>query len=65
MKVDVPNSITHLTRTPVLKWYVVWCSYKNGHQKDVCLKECRLGGKFMMIILGSGVTITGVGFTIF
>ena len=31
----MPNSDTYLNRTPLFKW----CGYKDGHQKDMCLKE--------------------------
>jgi hypothetical protein len=31
---NAPNSVTHLNRTPIFEWYVVWCASKNGYQKD-------------------------------
>ena len=33
--VDVSNLVTYLNRLPILEWYAVWCSSKNGYQKDV------------------------------
>lgn len=42
IEVDVPNSVVYLLRTPVFKWYVVWCVSKNGHHKDTCLEEIGL-----------------------
>ena len=35
-KVDNPYLVTFLIKTPISKWYVVWCSSKNGQQKDMC-----------------------------
>ena len=41
-KVDVPNLVTYPNWIPIFEWYVVWCGFKNGHQKDICLKEIGL-----------------------
>lgn len=40
--VSKSNSVTHLKQTPKFKWCVVRCGYKNGHHKDMCLKETGL-----------------------
>ena len=34
--VDVHNSITYLYWTPIFKWYVVRCDFKNGYKKVTC-----------------------------
>lgn len=36
VKVDVPNSTTHLNRTLTFVWYAVRCSSKNGYHRDMC-----------------------------
>ena len=37
-EVDVPNSVTYLSQTPLFKWYVVRCGFKNEHnKKNTCL----------------------------
>ena len=42
-KVDVPNLVTYLNRTPIIEWYVVRCGSKNGYQKGIIrLKELGL-----------------------
>ena len=41
-KVDVPDSVTFLIRTPIFEWYVDWCGSKNGYQKGTCLKDIGL-----------------------
>jgi hypothetical protein len=53
LKVNVPNSATHLTQTIKFEWYVVCCGFKNGHQKYTCLKEIGLHAQDMLSILGS------------
>ena len=35
-KVDVPNSVYVLKRTPILKWCVVEYEPKNEYQNDMC-----------------------------
>jgi len=50
-KKDVPNLHTYADWTPVFEWYVVKCGSRNGHQKDVCLKEIRLCVQSMITIL--------------
>ena len=42
IKVDVPNVISYLNLTHIFERHVVWCSPKNGYQKDVCLEEIGL-----------------------
>ena len=39
VKVDVPNSVTYLNRTPIFEWYVDKCGSKNGYQKNMCLQK--------------------------
>ena len=34
-----PNLVTYLDQTPKFKWWVIRCTSKNGHQKDMCFKE--------------------------
>jgi hypothetical protein len=51
-KVDNPYLVTFLIKTPTSKWYVVWCSSKNGQQKDMCLEEIGLHAQNMNLILG-------------
>ena len=48
-KVDMPNLVPSLNRTPIFEWCVVKCGYKNEYQKDSCLKE---------IVLGANITTT-------
>ena len=55
--VDVPNSNTTLTWTPIFESYVVRCGSKNGHQKDMSLKEIGLHAQNMLTILGSKVNM--------
>ena len=38
---------------------MVRCGSKNGHQKDMCLKEIGLRAQNMLTILGSIVNIIG------
>ena len=52
-KVDVPNSVTCPTQKPIFEWYVVWCGSKNGHQKDMRLKEIGLRAQNMITFLSS------------
>ena len=54
----VSNSITYLDRTPIFEWYVVWCSSKNGYQKDV-FKEIGLHAQNTRAILDSTVNKIG------
>jgi hypothetical protein len=58
--VDVPKSNTTIFWTPILEWYVVKCGFKNGHQRDMCLKEIQgLHAQNMIIILRSIVNMIG------
>ena len=57
-KVEIPNSDTHLHRTPKFEWFVIWCGSKNGHQKGImCLKEIGHRAHNMITIPGSIVNI--------
>ena len=56
-KVDNSYLVTFLMKTPISKWYVVWCSSKYGQQKDMCLEEIRLHAQNMNPILGLIVRI--------
>ena len=38
-RVNAPNSVSYLDRSPVFEWCVVMCGSKNGNQKDMYLKE--------------------------
>lgn len=38
-KIDIPYSLTFLTKTLVLEWYVIWRGFKNKNQKDTCLRR--------------------------
>ena len=40
--VDVPHSVTFLTRTPIFECDVDCCGSKNRYQKGTCLKEIGL-----------------------
>ena len=55
-KVEVPNLMADLSRTPIFKWYVVRCG-SNRYQKHVCFKEIGLRAQKMITILGSIVNI--------
>ena len=57
-KVDVPDSVTFLIRTPIFEWYVDWYGSKNKYQKGTCSKEIGLYS-YMITILGSIVHIIG------
>jgi hypothetical protein len=52
-KVDVPNSVVNLNQTSIFEWYMVWCGFKNGYQKDVSLKELGIHAQNMITIRGS------------
>ena len=52
-KVNNIDSVTFLILTPIYKWHVVGCGYKNRYQKDICFKNIGLCAKKMMSILGS------------
>lgn len=36
------NLVTSLNRTPIFDWYVVRCSSKNIHQKDMFIKKDKI-----------------------
>ena len=56
-KVNDPNLVTCLHRTPIFEWWAVRCGSKNGHQKDIIF-QARLE---YMLILGSTLIIIGEG----
>ena len=58
-RVDMPKSNAIITSKPIFEWYVVRCGSKNGHQKDICLKEIRLRVQNMPIALNLIVNIPG------
>jgi hypothetical protein len=35
----MPNSVTYLNLTPMFKWCVIRCAFKNTHQKYMYLKD--------------------------
>ena len=41
-KVDVPNLVTYLEKTPIFEWNMVICDSKNRYQKVMCSKEIGL-----------------------
>lgn len=58
IKVGSPCSVIFLSRTHILKWYVVWCSSKNRYQKDIMFSlEIGLRAPNMITILGLLVNI--------
>lgn len=52
-KVDVLKSNSVLIWTPVFELYVAWCRSKNGHHKDLRIREIGLRAQNMPTILGS------------
>jgi hypothetical protein len=38
-KVDMPNLVSGLNRTPIFEWYVVRCGSKNGCQRRVFKRD--------------------------
>ena len=53
--------INHLNSTTLSEWYVLWCGFKNGHQKDTCFKEIGLHAQNMITISGTVVNLMGRG----
>lgn len=51
--------VTCLNRSPLIRWYVVRFGYKNGHQKDMCVKEIGFRVYNMSTIVGSVVNMIG------
>ena len=51
IKVTGPNLNTLPERAPIFEWCVVRCWSKNGHQKDMCLKEITLSAQILLIVL--------------
>jgi hypothetical protein len=49
--------VTFLKQIPIFEWWVVRCRSKDGHQKDMCLKEIGLHAQYWLTILGSIVNI--------
>lgn len=57
----MPNLVTFLDWIPIYECYVVKCRSKNGHRKDMYLKEIGLHTEILLIILGSEFNIIGEG----
>ena len=53
----MPKSNIAIMWTLCFTWYVVGWGSKNGHHKNVCLKEIRLCAKNMINILSSIINI--------
>ena len=52
--IDMPKSITnYLNQTPIFEWYVIRCGFRNGYQRDMCIKEINPCAQFIITILGS------------
>ena len=51
--IDMHNSVTHLNRTLIFEWHVLWCGFKKGYEKDMCLKEIGPCVQIMITILSS------------
>ena len=58
-KVDNPYSITFLIKKPIIEGHVVWRGFKNGYQKDTCLKKNGPLVQNMITILDSIFNIIG------
>ena len=58
-RVDIPYSNIARIWTPIFEWYVVRSGSKNGHQKDLCLKETRTCAQNMLTILSPIVNMIG------
>lgn len=56
-EVSVPNLVAYLNWTPVFEWRVIRCRFKNGHLKDMYIKEIRIWAQNLLTILGSIVSI--------
>jgi hypothetical protein len=54
----VPDSNIAVIWTPISEW-LIRCGCKNGHQKDMCLKEIGLQDQNMLTILGSIANMIG------
>ena len=52
-----PNSVTHLEWTCLFEWRVVKDGSKNGHQKDMYVREIWLQAHDLLIVLGSIVNL--------
>ena len=59
IKIDMLDSVTYLNRTPIFEWYMVRFGSKDGHQKDICLKEIGLRAQTIITVLGSVVNLLG------
>ena len=59
LKVDVVNSITYPSWTPIYEWYVVRCDSKDRGHKGMCLKEIELCAQNTITILSSIFDIIG------
>ena len=55
----MPNLVAYLNWTHVYEWRVIKCGSKNGHPKDMYIKEIILWAQNLLTILGSTVSIIG------
>ena len=63
--VDVPNSVTYPTQTPIFEWSADWSGSMNGYRLDVSLEEIGLCAQNMIIILvGSTIKIVRGTYTV-
>ena len=60
-KIDIPYSLTFVTKTLVLEWYVIRCGFKNKNQKDTCLRGIGFHAQITLASQGSRVNLIGVG----
>ena len=51
----------YLNQTLVFEWYVIWCGFKYGHQKDPRLNQIELRAQNMSIVVGSIINEVGRG----
>ena len=56
-KVDALNLVTHPTWIHIFEWYVIKCTFKDRHLKDMCSKEIKLHAQNKITILSSIVNI--------
>ncbi len=52
-EVNVPNMVAYLNWTPVFEWRLIRSGSKNGHLKDMYIKEIRVWVQNLSTILGS------------
>ena len=58
-KVDVPNLVTYIDRTPTFECCVVKCGFKSRHQTHMSLKGNGLSAQNLSTILDTIVNING------